>query len=556
MPKNWRAISKALSFKEKLITTILLLLTFSAFIFWVGTFYIDFTKAIPKNGGEYIEGIVGQPFYINPLLSQTSEADSDLAALIYSGLFKYDKDGNVVSDLTSEYSISEDQKIYSITLKDGASWHDGTPLTAADVIFTFNILKDPAYKSPLRQSLQGVEISFVDDRKVEFLLKSPYIGFLENLTVGLLPKHIWENIAPEKFALAEYNLNPVGSGPFAFSDFQKDSGGNILTFTLAAFKNYHGGSPYISKLTFNFYPDDISLIAAYNKKEIMGMGSIPPESIQDIKNVKSTLIHEMAIPRYFSVFFNQTKSVALANDEVRKALNQGVDRQEIINNILHGKGIPLTSPFFPQMKGYVENKKDADVEAAKKILEEAGWKMSDEGVMIKDGTKLEFELATTDWPELNQTAEILKMQWEKIGAKVNVKVLTVSELQQNYIRTREYDALLFGQAISFNPDFYSFWHSSQKQDPGLNLSLLDNKDADGILESVRQESDESKRIEAYQKFQEILANEVPAVFLYGRTYLHPTNTILKGVENVSINNPQQRFTDVHKWFVKTKRILK
>ncbi|KKQ44423.1 MAG: Extracellular solute-binding protein [Candidatus Moranbacteria bacterium GW2011_GWC2_37_8] len=529
-----------------------------SFVVWAGSFYFDITKTVPKFGGQYIEGIVGQPLYVNPLISQTSEADSDLAQIIFSGLFKYDKSGNVVPDLAQDFTISEDQKTYTINLKKNVLWHDGEPLAVDDVFFTYSVLQDPAYKSPLRQGFQGVDVSIGENQTIVFNLKSPYVGFLDNLTVGILPKHIWENIAPEKFALAEYNLHPIGSGPFAFSDFQKDSNGNILTFTLAAFKNYYDGKAYISKMTFNFYPDDTTLIAAYNKKEVMGMGSIPPENVKDIKNVKSTNLHELVIPRYFSVFLNQTKSLVLANDEVRLALNMSVDRKQIIETLLHGEGAPLSSPFFPQMKGYDESKQiQTDMEAANKKLDEAGWVLdTNENVRKKGTTTLEFELVTTDWPELNQTANLLKEQWAKVGAKVNVKVLSVSDLQQNYIKTREYDSLLFGQAISFNPDLYSFWHSSQKRDPGLNLSLFDNKEADGILENVRQEMDENVRNEDFKKFQSILADEVPAVFLYGRYYLFPTSAALQGIDAQNINNPQQRFVGVDKWFVKTSRVLK
>lgn len=435
-------------------------------------------------------------------------------------------------------------------------WHDGEKLSAEDVFFTYSILKDSSYNSLLRQSFIGVEVQLVDEYTVVFSLKNPYVGFLNNLTVGILPKHVWENIAPEKFALAEYNLHPIGSGPYLFSDIQKDKDGNILTLKLSAFKNYYDQVPYVSKFTFNFYPEDSAMIEAYNKKEIMGMGSIPPENIKDIKNGKSTNIRELVMPRYFSVFFNQTKSVVLADDEVREALDKSVDRKKIIEEVLYGKGIPLSSPFFPQMNFFdVELKENADLEGAKKTLDEAGWKMNEgEKVRKKENVSLEFELVTTDWPELMRTAEILKKQWESIGAIVNVKTLSVSDLQQNYIKNREYDSLLFGQAINFNPDFYSFWHSSQKQDPGLNLSLLDNKDADGILESVRQEPDESKRIEEYKKFQEILSEENPAVFLYTRYYLYPTNTKLKGAETHNIDSPEQRFSDVNKWYVKTERV--
>jgi peptide/nickel transport system substrate-binding protein len=210
------------------------------------------------------------------------------------------------------------------------------------------------------------------------------------------------------------------------------------------------------------------------------------------------------------------------------------------------------------MQGYKDGgSMQADVERANKILDEAGWVLDEnENVRKKDANILEFELVTTDWPELNQTAELLKQQWAKIGARVTVNVLTVSDLQQNYIRTREYDSILFGQAISFNPDLYSFWHSSQKHDPGLNLSLFDNKDADGLLESLRQETDQEKRVASIQSFQDILTKENPAVFLYSRYYLYPTNTNVQGIEVTNISNPAQRFADVNDWYVKTKRIMK
>lgn len=520
-------------------------------------FYISLTEEIPKTGGEYIEGIAGQPLYINPAISQTSEADSDLAQLIYSGLFKYDKDGNIIPDLAESYSTSDDKKEYKIILKKNITWHDGQPLNAEDVFFTYNIIQDVSYKSPLRQSLQGIEVRTDDEYTVIFSLKNPYVGFLDNLTIGILPKHIWENITPEKFALAEYNLHPVGSGPYMFSDLQKGPDGTILTFKLVSFKNFYEGAPYISKMTFNFYPDDNALIDAYNKKEIMGMASIPPQNVKDIKNIKSTNINQLIIPRYFAVFFNQTKSVSLADDNVRKALEEAVDRQAIISSVLFERGLALKSPFFPQMKGYVESDAQADIEKAKKTLDDAGWKLdSKENIRKKNETKLEFELVTTDWPEFVQTADMLKSQWENLGAKVNVKILSVSDLQQNYIKTRDYDSLLFGQGISFNPDLYSFWHSSQKNDPGMNLSMLDEKNADGLLESTRQEADQSKRIESYQKFQEILSKETPAVFLYGRYYLYPTGAAVHGISVQNINSPQQRFVDVNKWYVKTKRIWK
>lgn len=527
---------------------------------WLLFLYTSFTVTVPKNGGEYTEGVIGQPLYVNPLLSQTSEADSDLTQLVYSGLFKNNTEGIVVSDLAKDFSVSDDQKIYTIHLKDALKWQDGIPLTAEDVLFTINILQDQAYKSPLRQNWQGIDIIEIDNNTIEFNLKNPYSGFLENLTVGILPKHIWENISPEKFALAEYNLHPIGSGPYAFSAMQKDSGGNILTYKLVSNKYYYGKLPYISKFTFNFYPDEDSMITAYNKKEVMGISSIEPGKISSLKNMKSTQIHEFAIPRYFALFMNQTKSPVIADDNVRRALSMATDRNQFVNEVLKGKGVLLTSPFLPQMKEYESNiDSKLDLEGAKKILEENGWKKEEESTILKKGNlEFKFEIVTADWPELKQTAELLKNQWEKVGAKIDIKVLAISDLQQNYIRTRDYDSLLFGQVISFTPDLYSFWHSSQKKDPGLNLAVFESKEVDKLLEDVRQEAAEEARIEDYKQIQrEFAKNEnMPATFLYSPYYIYPTNNTLQGVSSKNINNPSQRFSDVNEWFVKTSRILK
>ncbi|HEX8974836.1 MAG TPA: ABC transporter substrate-binding protein [Patescibacteria group bacterium] len=558
MPRNWKLIGKFLTFKEKFVVTMLLLLIAASFVIWVNAIYLHFTKPIPKSGGEYTEGIVGQPLYINPLLSQTSEADSDLSQLVYSGLFKYDKDGNVVPDLADRYEVSDDQQTFTVYLRKGVKWHDGKDLTAADAFFTYNILQDPTYKSPLRQAWQGVSVSQTDDYTLVFTLKNPYIGFLENLTIGILPKHVWENIAPEKFALADYNLHPIGSGPYMYTDFQKDSEGNILTYHLSAFRNYYGGAAYISKMTFDFYPDDDVLVTAYNKKEVMGMGSVAPEKLSMIKNVKSTDLHELVIPRYFAVFYNKTKSLPLADDQVRQALDISVDRKQIIDEVLHGKGEILTSPFFKEMRGFdsQDNSGEVKIDEANKLLDGAGWKLDpNDNVRKKNGSALEFGLVTTDWPELSQTAELLAKQWSKIGVKVNVQTLSVSDLQQNYIKDRQYDSLLFGQATSFTPDLYSFWHSSQKRD-GLNLALFDNKSTDTLLENIRQEDNVDQRTQDYQQLQSLLSQEHPASFLYGPAFLYPVSTAVQGMDVQNIVSPSQRFVDVNKWYVRTSRVFK
>lgn len=550
---------KLFGFREKLFVSALFFIILASLGFWIFYIYTNATNQISARGGDYAEGIVGQPRYINPLLSQSSEADAALTGLIYSGLMRYDGEGKLANDLAESYEISEDKMTYIFHLKNDLFWHDGEKLTAEDVYFTFNIVQDPAYKSPLRQAWQGVEMKKIDENTISFSLKNPYFGFLGNLTTGILPKHIWKDVFPEQFALSDHNVRPVGSGPYYFVDFQKNSAGNIIFYELSAFEKYSGGRPFISKMSLNFYPDEDSLLDFYNKKEIKGMENILAEKKDLIKNKKSTKIYELLTPNYFGVFMNQTKSVPLASDEVREALALSVDRNEIINEVLGGSGTKIYSPFISGMKEYDDGveKYSLDTERAIRILEEKGWKYNEEEkVREKNGTKLQFKIDTIDWPELARTADILVRQWEKIGAKVEVNVVGVSDLRQNYIRPREYEMILYGQISSFNPDPYSFWHSTQTKDPGLNLSLFSDDKADELLKSAREELDEGKRTETYREFQKILAKEIPAVFLYSSHYLYPVNTNIKGITAKNINSYSGRFADVNKWYIKTKRVKK
>lgn len=551
-------MNKILGTKDKILFYFLIFLLTGSLIVWGFSFYYSKTRPIPAYGGEYIEGIVGQPQHLNPVISSSNSTDDDLSQIIYSSLLKYDGQGGLVNDLAESYEISDDKTVYTFHLRKDVLWHDGQNLTAQDVLFTVNLITDPAYKSPLRYNWQGIETSLIDDYTIIFKIGSPYVGLLNNLTFGILPKHIWEPISADQFHLADINLEPIGSGPYKYNSFQKDSGGNIISYKLVANPNYYQGKPYISKMTFNFYPDDDSILKAYNKKEIMGISNLAPQKISQIKLLQSTVLHKLSIPRYFAIFFNQTKSVPLAADEVREALSYATNRQEIMSSVLDGNGEPIYSPILPGMIGYSDGleKREFDLERANKILDDGGWKLSADGVRAKNGTVLEISLFTTDWDELQKTAEIITSQWGRVGAKINVNVLSISDIQQNYIRPREYDALLFGQVLGSDPDPYSFWHSSQKKDPGLNLSLFGDSKADSLIEAGRVEFDPEKRAAIYKEFQQILAKEIPAVFLYSPDYIYPINKKVRGIGMQNLVSPAKRFSDVNLWYIKTKRIWK
>jgi len=236
------------------------------------------------------------------------------------------------------------------------------------------------------------------------------------------------------------------------------------------------------------------------------------------------------IPAYYAVFFNQTESKVLADKTVRLALSYATDKKRIISKILSDKGIQIDSPLLPDWFGYTPetNIYEFALEHANNTLEAAEWKdLNNDGIREKtiDGEEIELEIniLTTNWPELQQTAELLKEQWEKIGARINLEILDAVTVQQDYIKPRQYEALLFGEVLNADPDPFAFWHSSQRKDPGLNLSVYANDKIDKLLEEGRQSIDQESRKEKYNEFQKLLTEDVPAVFLYSPTYLYPVN---------------------------------
>ncbi len=542
--------------RDRIAVLFLSVAIIGAILFWIGALYVAATEPVPDRGGQYTEGIVGQPQYINPLLSPANMADSDLVQVLYSGLFGYDENGRVVPQLAEKYALSEDGKTYTVTLRSGVKWHDGTDLSSGDVVFTVNAVRDPAYRSPLRQNWQGVEVSAPDARTVVFTLKKPYFGFLEHLTLGILPRHIWESIAPDRFALAEANLNPVGSGPYRFFDYQKDSSGNILSYSLRAFPEYFAGEAHITKLSFNFYPDEESMIDAYEKKEIIGMSPVSVDRGAALSEKKGTSVRDFHIPQVYGVFFNTSRSVPLAYTEVRAALARAVDREALVRDVLRGRGTIATSPLLFFMEGGEPSGASYDPDAANRLLDEKGWKRGADGIRAKDGIVLQFEMTVPDLPELLTTMEALKKSWEGIGARVTTRVLSLPELNQNIIRGREYDALLYGEKTSVNPDFYSFWHSSEKSESGLNLSLFNDAEADDLLFKLREEGNADAHRTLMRSFLDIIAEKNPAVFLYSPSVSYIFSTTIKGVDISTINTPSGRLGDMEKRYIKTKRVWK
>lgn len=557
-----KMIPSVLSKKEK-IAIVLLVLALSSFFIWKWVeSYLEATKIVPISGGAYIEGMIGAPQYINPVLSQGNNVDDTISKLIYSSLFRYDAAGNIANDLVESYKISDDGKTYEISLRKNATWYEYekplTALTADDVIYTATVIKDPNYQSPLRASLEGIEFEKIDDYNLTVRTKTVFGQTLNALTFGVLPKYIWEKVNPENFFLAAYNLRPVGSGFYSFEGFSKDTNGKILDYQLKANGNYYGQKPFIENIVFKFYPAMNEAIAAYNKEEVTAIGGFSPTEEGTIDKGVGNM-YEINIPQYFAVFFNQNKSKPLSDKIVRTALSHAVDKKRLIGEVFKNKAIALDGPYLPYLSGYNQNTKVYDFaeDHAKNILDAQGWKDdNNDGVREKDGVILELTLLTGDNPELSLAANMISEMWQKVGVKVNVKIVPLNELTNNYIRLRDYDALFFGEVLSLDPNPFVFWHSSQRKDPGLNLAVYSNKDVDKTLEEAEMLTDNAARAEKYQQFQVLVTEDVPAVFLYSPFYLYAINSQIKDITIKTLSLPSDRMNDSNIWFMKTDRVKK
>jgi len=553
-----RAYAKTLSPKE----TTLLVIFIGVFTFFSAylsiSFWLDSTELVPEAGGEYRETIIGSPSFINPVLALTDEADRDLVALTFSGLMKYNEKGELKPDIAREFEISDDGKTYTFTLRNDVYWHDGEQLSVHDVLFTIALIQDSRFGSPLRINWQGVTAEQENEEKIILRLTNPYAPFIENTTVGILPQHIWLDIEDNKFPRAEANLKPIGTGPFRLTRIKKDSQGTVTAVTLERNENYYGKEPLLEKLSFTFVDHEAAAVDELNKKAVDGISFISPFNLDMLRSTKRLNLHPLTLSRYYALFFNQSQSEILSSKEVRRALVHSTNKTQIVDELLSGYGNEVTSPITKGLLGYDPEiaPHEFSQERAREILEAASWIDTDgDGVREKEDIPLELDLLVVESQELPIVADTIAAQWEEVGVRVTIEVLRIGEIEAR-IRGREYQILLFGEALGLDPDPFSFWHSSQKKDPGLNLALYSNKRVDELLEQARQSFDSESREEKYREFQKLIAEDIPAIFLYSPDYLYPVSKRVMGISVSTIVDPSKRFSGIENWYINTKRVWK
>ncbi len=551
--KQAESIYKSMTASERwLFYTLTAIVAITSLILLIRV-YNNSTVVVPSTGGSITEGVVGAPRFINPVLA-ISQTDKDLSELIYAGLMTTDEQGKLVPELAESYTVSEDAKEYTFILKEGLEFHDGTPLTASDVVFTIEKALQPDIKSPERANWEGVNVKQDGDLKVVFTLSKPYSQFLQNTTIGILPEEHWYKLTADEFIFSNLNTSPIGSGAYKFISMDHNNSGIPSSITLTRFNKFTLGEPYIKNIIINFYPSRDLAQDALIAGTISSLPEVSIDSIDKLLNNRNKL-YTSTLPRIFAVFFNQSNNKALEDKDVRKALRGIINKEDLVSKVLNNYAKPIDGPTIPTKD--ITLQEPLSIEDAKALIEKAGWKLDEEQNIYtnKKSEPLTITLTTANSAELKDVAEYIATAWRSIGVTVKVEIFEPGDIAQSVLRTRDYEALLFGEILGVDPDLYAFWHSSQRNDPGLNIANYTNTKVDKLLLQARKSTDAQERTQIYEKITSIINKDVPAIFLYAPYFTYISDSRVLGINLPTIMEPQQRFSNIYKWHVKTSRSL-
>ncbi|HEX5797692.1 MAG TPA: peptide ABC transporter substrate-binding protein [Candidatus Saccharimonadales bacterium] len=512
-------------------------------------------------GGTFTEGIVGTYTNANPIYASSS-VDSSVSKLLFAGLLTYDSNQKLIPDLAESITANKKGKVYTVTLRPDLYWHDGQPLTANDVLFTFKTIQNPDAKSYLLPSWQGIEISATDERTVTFELPSTLSSFPDSLTTGILPEHVLKDIPPERLRASDFNtVRPIGSGPFKYDtvEVQIDEEAEPETrreqIGLIANDGYYKGQPGIKRYVINTYDTEDKLVTAYDEKKvdaISGLGTIKKEYRED----EDSNVYSIPVAGQTMVFFKNSQGI-LSDTKVRRALVLGADRYKVMQStgqILKRSDEPLLIGQLGYDRKYAQ--KTTNSRAARQILDKAGWKLNPAtGIRSKGNTELRLKLYALSNNEYEKVANELKNEWREIGVDVQTNLQGEEDLK-NTVSSRSYDALLSTISIGADPDVFAFWHSSQndaRSRARLNFSEYESAKADISLEGGRSRIDPKIRAVKYQTFLKVWNNDNPALALYQPNYTFVVRSPFTGFDNSSLISPVYRYSDVDKWMIKQER---
>lgn len=517
-----------------------------------------YMRVAPAQGGTYSEAVLGPVTSLNPLYASSS-AEVSFSRLAFSSLYSYDNKGYLRKDLATGLASEQNGAVYKVTIRKDAKWSDGQALTAKDVVFTINLIKNPATRSSLRVNWADVGVKATDDYTIEFKLPAAYAAFPYALTFPVVPLHVLVNVNAGALRESTFSHSPVGSGPFEFKLLQQaDTITNYQAVHLVANNNYYGGTPKLGQFELYAYANQDDIRAALKSSQVNGAADVENVKSEDITDTYTTLNAPIASGVY--ALFNNTNPV-LGDAKVRKALQVGTDMGKV-RKAVGGKVLSLSLPFIDGQITGAPAVPAFDVARAAAGLDDAGWKLNGT-VRYKEGRPLQLTITTTKNIQYQAAASELAKQWEALGVKVSVSSIDAANIStqfvQNVLQQRNFDVLVYELAIGADPDVYAYWHSSQggANASGYNFTNYSNKNADAALASARSRADAALRNAKYAAFAKQWVEDAPALGLY-----QPVLEYVVNKNNVAVDKgaklilPSDRYSNVIDWSVESGMVYK
>lgn len=517
----------------------------------------------PEQGGVYTEALVGSLGRLNPLLDWNNSADRDVNRLLFNGLIRFDERGLPRADLAEAWGVAVDGTVYNFSIRPNAVWHDGEPVTSDDVIFTIDLMKSEGSLIPqdIKDLWDKIEVTKLNEKTIKFTLPEPYVPFMDYLTFGVLPKHLLESVPPEQMPDAQFNINPVGTGPYKF-DHLIVEGGQITGVVLTLNTNYYGSLSYIEQVVFRYYPTSAEALSAYEQGDVLAVSQITPDVLATALEEPNLSFYTSQLPQMSFVLFNlNNPDVAfLQNTKVRRALMLGLNRTYIVNNFMQGQAIIAHTPILPSSWAYYDGTEhfEYNPDEAINLLKAEGYIIPAGGgeVRAKEGTPMVFTMLHPDDALHTQIAETIQEQWAKIGVQVDLLGMPYDQLVLDSLASRAFQSALVDLNLSRtpDPDPYPFWHQAEATG-GQNYSQWDNRPASEYLEQARVTADYTLRTRLYRNFQVIFAKELPALPLFTPVYSYAVDAQVQGVQVAPLYDPSDRFATFTQWFLLTRRAL-
>jgi peptide/nickel transport system substrate-binding protein len=521
---------------------------------WFWSFNVEQQQVVPVAGGTLHEGVVGSPRFVNPVLAIT-RADQDLVQLLFRGLYTIDDAGELTLDLAESVTRSDDGLVYNVRLQPNQQWHDGVAITAEDVAFTIGLVQNPELKSPVRGNWNDVTVEVINELELNIVLEEAYVPFEENLSLGILPRHLWERLSTDEIPFSPFNTEPVGSGAFAISETVRGESGLIERYELTP-TTVAEPTPRLAAVHVHFFATEAAVAEALAAGTITHTAAL--ETAQVATLTDDYTVHTRPSPRVFALYPNQNRNPVLRDQAARAALSQAIDREELIAAILAGYGRPAYGPIPVGFGPQPTTTSTTSLAAATETLLAGGWIETEEGGWIKSIDDSEVSLTVTitsaNGELFAETADAIAAVWTELGVDVSVALYEQADLVQAVIRPREYELLLFGADVGRAADLFPFWHSSQREDPGLNVALYTSITADDVLEDYRTNPDPAARDQLAATFTNELLADSAAIFLYSPLVTYVTRSDIPISLPEKLSRPSERFATMSDWYIEAESL--